>query len=97
MAGADVMVSLASGAVAQLVARLVRNEKARGSNPLSSTNRKSRLPSALFVSMLLGGLTPPNVRRVDGIPTTLTDASRSGPAQRPASGRHTNHGAGRKG
>src|SRR5690349_14666688 len=27
------------GAVAQLVARLVRNEKARGSNPLSSTNQ----------------------------------------------------------
>ena len=26
-----------SGAVAQLVARLVRNEKVRGSNPLSST------------------------------------------------------------
>ncbi len=26
------------GAVAQLVARLVRNEKVRGSNPLSSTN-----------------------------------------------------------
>lgn len=28
---------IASGAMAQLVARLVRNEKARGSNPLSST------------------------------------------------------------
>ena len=28
---------LTQGAVAQLVARLVRNEKARGSNPLSST------------------------------------------------------------
>ena len=28
---------LKQGAVAQLVARLVRNEKARGSNPLSST------------------------------------------------------------
>ena len=30
------------GAVAQLVARLVRNEKARGSNPLSSTRREPR-------------------------------------------------------
>jgi hypothetical protein len=32
--------SRAHGAVAQLVARLVRNEKVRGSNPLSSTNVK---------------------------------------------------------
>jgi len=31
------------GAVAQLVARLVRNEKVRGSNPLSSTTGKPRL------------------------------------------------------
>jgi hypothetical protein len=35
----------ALGAMAQLVARLVRNEKARGSNPLSSTRVKSRLTS----------------------------------------------------
>jgi hypothetical protein len=31
------------GAVAQLVARLVRNEKVRGSNPLSSTKQKPPL------------------------------------------------------
>ena len=33
------------GAVAQLVARLVRNEKVRGSNPLSSTTREPRPPA----------------------------------------------------
>src|SRR3954469_5993003 len=33
-----VIVPSHQGAVAQLVARLVRNEKVRGSNPLSSTN-----------------------------------------------------------
>ncbi len=37
-----------SGAVAQLVARLVRNEKVRGSNPLSSTKcpGQGRCPSS---------------------------------------------------
>ena len=39
-AAPGVRVSVASGAVAQLVARLVRNEKVRGSNPLSSTEAK---------------------------------------------------------
>ena len=47
------MVSLASGAVAQLVARLVRNEKARGSNPLSSTHRKPR-PTSTYVPARAG-------------------------------------------
>ena len=37
------------GAVAQLVARLVRNEKARGSNPLSSTRREPR-PTSVNVA-----------------------------------------------
>ena len=35
---------IGSGAMAQLVARLVRNEKVRGSNPLSSTNEKTPSP-----------------------------------------------------
>src|SRR4029077_13051901 len=42
----------APGAVAQLVARLVRNEKVRGSNPLSSTTAAPRLTSG-------NGDTPP--------------------------------------
>ena len=37
------------GAVAQLVARLVRNEKVRGSNPLSSTRREPR-PTSVNVA-----------------------------------------------
>ena len=45
---ASVLPSTSSpGAVAQLVARLVRNEKARGSNPLSSTTQSG--PDTLFV------------------------------------------------
>ena len=39
---AGVIVAPHFGAVAQLVARLVRNEKVRGSNPLSSTRREPR-------------------------------------------------------
>ncbi len=46
--------SLALGAVAQLVARLVRNEKVRGSNPLSST--RSRPPGRLFGCVQEGAL-----------------------------------------
>ena len=38
--------------MAQLVARLVRNEKVRGSNPLRSTNRKS--PSQELALILAG-------------------------------------------
>ncbi len=34
------------GAIAQLVERLVRNEKVRGSNPLSSTTLLSGVPIA---------------------------------------------------
>ena len=48
------------GAVAQLVARLVRNEKVRGSNPLSSTDtetpvhqRNLRLVGQVFTPVLL--------------------------------------------
>jgi hypothetical protein len=32
-----------SGGIAQLVERLVRNEKARGSNPLTSTNQNQTI------------------------------------------------------
>ena len=38
----------AFGGMAQLVERLVRNEKASGSNPLISTTRKGRLNAVLF-------------------------------------------------
>src|SRR4029450_7126016 len=41
-----VIVWLAHGAVAELVARLVRNEKVRGSNPRGSTTREPRPTSA---------------------------------------------------
>ena len=37
------------GVMAQLVERLVRNEEARGSNPLSSTKTKTRLSGRVFV------------------------------------------------
>ena len=39
------------GAVAQLVARLVRNEKARGSNPLSSTKAYERSYVGRYVDL----------------------------------------------
>ena len=49
--GCAVLISTSSpGAVAQLVARLVRNEKARGSNPLSSTTWER--PDTFFVRSL---------------------------------------------
>ena len=38
--GDDARINLAPGAMAQLVARLVRNEKVGGSNPPSSTTSK---------------------------------------------------------
>ncbi len=38
--------------MAQLVERLVRNEEASGSNPLSSTKTKTRLQSVFFVLWL---------------------------------------------
>ena len=39
----------AFGVMAQLVERLVRNEEASGSNPLSSTKTKTRLRGVFFV------------------------------------------------
>jgi len=47
------------GAVAQLVARLVRNEKVRGSNPLSSTKNQS---------LICGNAVRPSSCRVAGVP-----------------------------
>jgi hypothetical protein len=39
--------------VAQLVARLVRNEKVRGSNPLSSTDRSTRKAQVADLGLLV--------------------------------------------
>jgi hypothetical protein len=44
------VVTAASGAVAQLVARLVRNEKLRGSNPLSSTPLEARCDLSVLLA-----------------------------------------------
>ena len=43
--------SILYGVMAQLVERLVRNEEASGSNPLSSTKKRNRfLPVPFFVA-----------------------------------------------
>ena len=44
--------SILYGVMAQLVERLVRNEEASGSNPLSSTKTKTRLRGVFFVLWL---------------------------------------------
>ena len=45
---------IAFGDMAQLVERLVRNEEASGSNPLSSTKKYGwRLPSVFFVTLIV--------------------------------------------
>ena len=45
--------SILYGVMAQLVERLVRNEEASGSNPLSSTKTKTRLRGVFFVLWLI--------------------------------------------
>jgi hypothetical protein len=47
-----------NGVVAQLVERLVRNEKVRGSNPLGSTTPDPALPSAVPNSHSLASQNP---------------------------------------
>ena len=42
------IISNVQGDMAQLVERLVRNEEASGSNPLSSTKTKTRLRGVFF-------------------------------------------------
>lgn len=43
------IIKLVLGGMAQLVERLVRNEEASGSNPLTSTKTKTRLVWRVFV------------------------------------------------
>ena len=51
------------GVMAQLVERLVRNEEASGSNPLSSTKTKTRLRGVFFVLVAKRSREPLNYQR----------------------------------
>lgn len=57
------------GAMAQLVARLVRNEKVGGSNPPSSTTRVGLIARPfVYLLFFLGIEIPGHLREVAGIP-----------------------------
>ncbi len=77
------------GAMAQLVARLVRNEKVGGSNPPSSTTWVGLIGPALCVSpVLLGIEIPGHLSEVTGNPIfrELCRGNRLGAALGPALG-----------